>query len=189
MWKFPKRHFAAPQAFALLLPVYRFLAARTCRASSVLPWSNVASGSVYSVCLCFSLRCVFFPPRRSKQTNQSLSRFTNNLRITCNYPSIHFVCPDERQSSDGVATTKQNTACDAGGPGFVRVPAVWANGWKKNYSSACSQPLQDVCFAIAYLWLKTEPEATTTASPSDLLLNISNQSLKEREKRKMNGLG
>lgn len=65
--------------------------------------------------------------------------------------SIHFVCRDEWQPFDNVATTKQNTVRDAGGPGFVRVPAVPANGWKKNYSSTRTPLPQDVCFAIAYL--------------------------------------
>lgn len=64
-------------------------------------------------------------------------------------------------------------AREAGGPVFARDPAAWANGWKTNYSSACSPPpLRDVCFAIAYLRLKTEEETMTTASQSDLLLNI-----------------
>lgn len=120
--------------------------------------------------VCLSPYAVFFiggQNRRAKvwaglQTTRALPEMT----------SIHFVCSEERQPFDNVATTKQNTARDAGGPGFVRVPAAPANGWKKNYSSACSPLPQDVCFAIAYLWLKTEPETMTTASQSDLSLNI-----------------
>lgn len=88
------------------------------------------SGSVCSVCLCFSLRC-FLPVGPNRQAKARAASQTTWASPEITHRFI-FVCPDERQSSDDVGndqTTKRGL-WRSRGPGSVRGPAARANGWK-----------------------------------------------------------
>lgn len=104
--------------------------------STVPPSSNAVSASIYSGCLCFSLPWFFFfNPGWSKQSNQSLSTSLRYLQL-----HINSVCLPRRAA---IFRQRGNTQAEPGlwwgGPDFIHVPATWANGWKENYSSACSR--------------------------------------------------